>query len=221
MQHLFFHIVLFFLIFKTMVAGAVIPVLPDDFEGINTKNYIKQLENDEDYVPSMAQTGGIMFELGRYFDNKYPNDEIFSDDYEDELISELKRFFPDEDTKTLRERLALLRNSVKIYRAGKGFYNKYLEQKIVPHDYKKVHSAADYDHDGEFAYIEAADGEFYKIYNFKKFPMNVRQFAILSKLPTNKCRLLIKLIICIKKLNGKNFRDMEEHIKIRCFPIWV
>lgn len=169
MQQLFFHIVLFFLIFKTVAVQAVVPVLPDDFEGINTKNYVAQLEEDDAHVPSMMQTGSIMFELGRYFDGKYPNDEIFSDDYEDEIIEELRKFLPNEDTESLRERLSLLRNSVKIYRTGKSFYDKYVEQKLVPHDYKKVHSAKDYDHDNEFSYIEADDGEFNKIYNFKKF----------------------------------------------------
>ncbi len=169
MQQLFFHIVLFFLIFKTAYVQALVPNLPDDFSGINTENYVDQLKDDENYVPSMAQTGGIMFELGRYFNQKYPDDEIFSDDYEEQIISDLHLFLPNESNEQLRGRLGLLRNSVKIYRAGKKIYGNYVEQKIVPHDFRKVHAGTDYDHDGEFSYINTQEGEFAKIYNFKKF----------------------------------------------------
>lgn len=169
MQHLFFHIVLFVLLFKSVLADAVVPVLPEDFHGINTENYVASLTEDENFVPSMAQTGAIMFELGRYFNDKYQNNEIFDEDYEDILVEDLRQFLPNENTEELRQRLSMLRNSVRIYRSGKQLYGEYLAQKIVPPAYKKVRSAEDFDHEGEFSYIEAPENEFTKIYNFKKF----------------------------------------------------
>lgn len=169
MQHLFFHIVLFFLFFKMAVTQATVPILPDDFKGINTENYVAAVQEDENYSPSLAQTGGIMFELGRYFNEKYPNDEIFDENYEDIIIADLQQFLPDENYEQLRDRLSLLRSSIKVYRAGSRAYNKYIEQKIAPQEFRKVHSKDDYDHENEFSYIQPPEGEFTKIYNFKKF----------------------------------------------------
>lgn len=170
MQHLFFYIVLFLFFFKGLTAQAALPVLPEDFHGYNTESYVAQLEKDDgDNFPNLLQTGGIMFEIGRYFNEKYPNDEIFSEDYEDELIDKLKTFLPNEDNESLRSRLSLLRNCVRIYRVGTKVYDNYIKQRIVPKTYRKVHSKKDYDHEGEFSYIKAPEGEFNKIYNFKKF----------------------------------------------------
>ncbi|MBR3502569.1 MAG: hypothetical protein IKO06_06660, partial [Alphaproteobacteria bacterium] len=157
------------MIFKTFVAGATIPVLPEDFHGINTENYIAALSEDDEYVPDLAQTGGVMFELGRYFEKKYPGNEIFEEEYEDTLIDGLRQFFPDESDEKLRSHLSLLRASVRVYRAGAKVYDDYVSQKLAPQVVRRVRSEKDFDHENEFSYIKAPDGEFTKIYNFKKF----------------------------------------------------
>ncbi len=169
MQHLSFKILVFLFALKSFTAGATIPVLPEDFHGVNTEKYISSLIEDEDYVPSMLQTGGIMFELGKYYNDKYPAGEIFDEDFEDTLIEDLRRFFPDENNSELRERLSLLRSSVKLYRSGMKAYDEYVSQKIAPAVERKVHSPKDYDQPDEFSYISVPEGEFAKIYNFKKF----------------------------------------------------
>ena len=162
MKRLFFYIVCLFTIFNFSVAEAEKYELPPDFEGENT---LSLLQGTKDVLET-EDTVAILWEIGQYFYNKYPDTTAF---YEDDFIEELRPFFPDDDDEELHERLVLLRNIIEGYKTGKKLYNEFVEQKLVPHTYKKVRKKEDFDEADEVPYIEPKEGEFVKVYNFKNF----------------------------------------------------
>ena len=162
---LFFYIVCCLTLFKSSFCFAEKFRLPDDFDGKVTRAYSAALDEDEFFTPNVAELGYIMYELGKYFNDKYDDEILFSED----IVDELRPFFPNDSEEDLRGRAELLQNSLRIYRAGEGVYNKFLAWNLAPETYKKVHSDADYNHDEEVEYMEPPEGEFYKVYNFKKF----------------------------------------------------
>ena len=168
MKHLFFYIVFIFSIFKSAFASDSF-VLPNDFNGINTLEYLTRIQEDEDYEhhtpPSTIRKFFILYELGKYFNDKYPNNEIF----EDSIFPEIEKMFPHDDEEKILQKVRLLRNGVGIYRTGKKIIDNYISNKIAPPQYKKVKSYDDYDHPNEVSYIKPEEGKFVKVYNFKRF----------------------------------------------------
>lgn len=165
MKKLLTYIIFLIFIFKSFACLSAEIQLPDDFKGLTTRARLEELAEDENAPSSVLQTLTIMYEIGNYFNHKYPNNEIF----ENEFKEKLKPFFPDADETTLNRYAKYLRNSVLIYRIGKTIYNKYVEDKLVPKVYRQVHSDDDYDKPNEVSYIKPEDGYFIKVYNFKKF----------------------------------------------------
>lgn len=166
MKRLFFYIVCILAIFNASVAEAQKYVLPADFEGQLTQQRLEQLQKGTATPLDAGEYGSILWEIGEYFYKKYPDTSVF---YEDNFIDNLRPFFPQDNDEELLSRLVLLRNIIDGYRVGSGIYNDVIKQKLVPHVYKKVHRPQDFDDAQEVPYIAAEDGEFVKVYNFKKF----------------------------------------------------
>ena len=164
MKKLLFYIIFFTGIFKSFTACGTVISLPDDFKGLNTRMRMQELAEDDNPDSSFLQKMLIMYEIGNYFNDKYPNNEIFDEDFDENL----KAFFPNANEYQLRDYTNLLRNGVAVYRLGHYFYNKFVAQKLLPQTYKVVHSVRDFDNN-EVKYIEAPAGKFKKVYNFKKF----------------------------------------------------
>ncbi len=165
MKKLLTYIIFLIFIFKSFACLAVETLLPNDFKGLTTRARLEELAQDENAPSTTLQTFTIMYEIGNYFNNKYPNNEIFESDFSEKL----RPFFPNADETTLNRYAKYLRNSVLTYRIGKTIYTKYIEDKLVPKAYRQVHSEDDYDKPNEVSYIEPKDGYFVKVYNFKKF----------------------------------------------------
>lgn len=166
MKYLILYIVFFFSLFNSIANASTLPNLPEDFNGEVTRIRVQRLQNDDYYDQSLGETGVILWEIGQYFYEKYPDPAQLDDD---ELIEQLKQFFPNDTDETLTSRAIWLRNILTYYRAAMEFYNDSIKDKLVPHAIKRVHSAADYDHPDEVPYMEAEEGHFIKVYNFKKF----------------------------------------------------
>lgn len=165
MKKLLFYIIFLTAVFKSFAAVGAESALPEDFKGLNTRMRMHELAEDDNPDGSFVQKLLIMYEIGNYFNNKYPNNEIFDEDFDEKL----KPFFPHADEYQMRNYTNLLRNGVAVYRLGSYFYNKLVTEKLLPKSYKVVHSANDFDSSGEVKYIEAPAGKFKKVYNFKKF----------------------------------------------------
>ena len=115
MKKLLTYIIFLIFIFKSFACLSAEIQLPDDFKGLTTRARLEELAEDENAPSSVLQTLTIMYEIGNYFNHKYPNNEIF----ENEFKEKLKPFFPDADETTLNRYAKYLRNSVLIYRIGK------------------------------------------------------------------------------------------------------
>ncbi len=165
MKRLFAYIVSLMLFFNA-AAAAALPELPADFQGEVTRARLQKLEQQGSYDASMGEIGLVLWEIGRYFYEKHPDIADIDDKI---LLTELRPFFPQDDEATLESRLTLLRNAVTAYRAGNDFYTTQIKERLAPHPYKTVHSDLDYDHPDEVPYIAMPDGEYAKVYNFKKF----------------------------------------------------
>lgn len=165
MKKLLTYIIFLFFIFKSFAVAADATGLPDDFKGLNTRLRLQELAENENDDGSLLQKLTILYEIGNYFNNKYPNNEIFEENFDEKL----KPFFPNADDYLLRKYTNLLRSGVMIYRLGRHYYNIYVSQKLMPKSYKVVRSAKDFDTPGEVSYQAAPTGKFTKVYNFKKF----------------------------------------------------
>ena len=165
MKKLLTYIIFLFFIFKSFAVAADTTGLPDDFKGLNTRLRLQELAENENDDGTLLQKLTILYEIGNYFNNKYPNNEIFEENFDEKL----KPFFPNSDDYLLRKYTNLLRSGVMIYRLGRHYYNIYVSQKLMPKSYKVVRSAQDFDTPGEVSYQVAPTGKFTKVYNFKKF----------------------------------------------------
>ncbi len=168
MKHLLFYIVCLLVFFKSVTTLASEITLPQDFEGEHTKARL-QLFNNEDNInyldTSIPEAGLIFYEIGKYFHEKYPGIEFFEKD----LTEDLRSFLPNATQEELNSWASKLRAGVQIYRIGNNLYQKYVSEKLAPKVYRVVKSDKDYNHPDEVEYIQAQDGHFVKVYNFKKF----------------------------------------------------
>lgn len=163
MKHLFWYIVFCFAIFNSVVRAQPL-ILPDDFEGPATKQILQTYKEGEEHL-RLGDRVSIMWEVGEYLFDKYSPEEMSDEDF----IEKLRPFFPKDDDATLESRRRLLYNGYNIYQYGKQKYTELVDKYLVPHSFKKVRSAVDYDHPDDVPYIEAKEGEYVKVYNFKKF----------------------------------------------------
>ncbi|MBR1756766.1 MAG: hypothetical protein IJ738_05650 [Alphaproteobacteria bacterium] len=139
--------------------------LPEDFEGKATREILTHFNPEEDDYMPVADQLSIMYEAGTYLYDKYPLEEM----KKKKFIAQIRPFFPTDDDEALEGKRKLLYNGSGIYKYGKTKYTEFINRYLVPHTIKKIHSADEYDHDGEVPYIEVPKGEYVKVYNFKKF----------------------------------------------------
>lgn len=177
MKALFRYIVFLILLFNCLPVYGLQISLPDDFDGRMTRSYAEKLQMEEKagengtdlLMPdgnNIVEKAVMMYEIGRYLNGKYPDNRIFDDEV---ITGELKKFFPEAREEEFGGYITLLRNSVRVYRIAGYLYKKYVEEKLLPRTLKHVHSENDFDHTGEVSYMEVPDGQFVKVYNFKKF----------------------------------------------------
>ena len=79
------YIIFLFFIFKSFAAIAATPDLPDDFKGLNTRLRLQELAENGNNDDNLLQKLSIMYEIGNYFNNKYPNNEIFEENFDEKL----------------------------------------------------------------------------------------------------------------------------------------
>lgn len=207
MNNLLRYIVFLFFLFKSLVCAALPINLPADFVGANTRARLASIADGDDSAPSAAEVGLIMFEIGRYFEQKYPDNELFADD----MAEKLKPFFPNDDEYDLHQHLTFLQTSISFYRSVRSLYNKYISEKLAPTAYKQVHSFADFDQPDEVSYQEAPEGEFIKVYNFKKFltyssnPEERQAIEDFKKLQSGELGILDKINYAVRNTDWKKF----------------
>lgn len=165
MKHLFSYIVFFLLFFNSFVVFGATPNLPEDFEGKVTRQRAEEYALNPNTRPQLAQLMFMLYEVGEYLYKKYPIEEFENEDF----IENLRPFFPEDNDDELQEWRHFFRRSFTVYKKGKDIYLQFAQRYLVPHTYRKVHNASEYDHYGEVPYMQAADGKFIKVYNFKKF----------------------------------------------------
>lgn len=165
MKHLFCYIVFFFLIFNSSNVFGSAPTLPDDFEGKVTRQRAEEYALNPETRPQLAQLMFMLYEVGEYLYKKYPIEEFEKEDF----IDNLRPFFPEDSDSELQDRRLFFLRAFTVYQKGRDVYLKFAQRYLVPHTYRKVHDASEYDHYGEVPYMKADDGKFIKVYNFKKF----------------------------------------------------
>ena len=165
MKYLYSYIVCLFLLFNNSVAAAEKIVLPEDFSGEATRAQAEKVNTEGKQEVPLEQTIQIVMEISKYFYEKYTPEDVFSEDFADEL----RPFFPDDSEKELAEKVDYVRLGVEVYAKVKDIYNEYIQKRMAPDVYRKVKSEADYDHPDEVSYIEAEPGYYAKVKNFKKF----------------------------------------------------
>ncbi len=165
MKYLYPYIVCLFLFFNNLACAAEKVVMPEDFKGEATLRQVELLNKGENDHLTVEQMTQILYEIGSYFYNKYTLDDIFKE----EFVEQIRPFFPSDSEKQLEDKLTMLRIGVNIYDKVKDVYNEYIKKRLVPEVYRKVKSADEYDHPNDVKYIEAEPGYFVKVNNFKKF----------------------------------------------------
>ncbi len=165
MKYLYIYIVFIFSLFNSLACANEIAQLPNDFDGELTLSRIEEMKHNSYRELGIVDLGITFYEIGKYLHNKYSTEEIFNEDF----IEKLRPIFPNDDDNTLYTKQIFLQNSIKIYTKINEIYNDYIKKKISPRIFKKVRSVKDYDHHDEIPYIEADEGYFVKVYNFKKF----------------------------------------------------
>lgn len=165
MKRLYFYIVGLWLIFNTVALAQPKIVLPEDFQGTATISKVEAINNDEDKTLTKEQAVLIIYEVSGYIVNKYTFQEVASDDF----IEVLRKVFPQASETELQNRHVTIRNIYTTYNFLKTTYNKYVTQALTPKTIRRVRSYEDFDHHDDVSYIEAKEGHFIKVYNFKKF----------------------------------------------------
>lgn len=164
MKNLLLYIVCFLMIFKSAAAYTE-PTLPEDFVGTETRKVISAKINDDTYETTLTQNFNMFYEISSYLYQKYSWEELHKEDF----IEKLRQFYPDDSEAELQKKHGFLLRVYGIYKLGKDVYVKFANKYLVPHAYRKVRDASEYDHPHEVAYVPAPDDEYVKVYNFKKF----------------------------------------------------
>ena len=169
MKHLFSYIVFGFMFFNAALAGAANRYpLPDDFEGEATRKILQEYtaaEDTEDKKIGLVNQYVISYEAAVYLYQKYTPDDIKKKSF----INKLRPFFPNYTEDQLEEKRQFLYTGIGAYEYGKEKYANFVNKYLVPHARRKVRSEDEYDHPDEIAYVEVPEGEYVKVYNFKKF----------------------------------------------------
>ncbi len=202
MKYLFFYIVCFFMLFKSAAAVQTLP-LPDDFEGKLTRQYMETYAHDKTATTTLLQNFNIFYEIGSYLYQKYPWEQIT----ENNFTEKLKPFFPYDTDDELQSKHDYLVKTAFLYKMSQDIYKKFADKYLVPHAYRKIHNASEYDHPNEVKYIPTADDEYVKVYNFKKFlsySTNIDEIRAISSYESqNESDILLQLDAVMEKIDWK------------------
>ena len=112
------------------------------------------LENQDNEVREISvgeQIKSVM-ELGRYFDERYPDNAINGD-----LSDDVRAMFPSLKGNEVYEREQTIRDGVKFYRLFKSVYQQVLDSIWVPEDPPLVLAEEDYETNDDMPYIDSPD----------------------------------------------------------------
>lgn len=165
------YIVFFILCFKiqTCLAAEVIFAPQDDdiLEETTTADIPLNLPHPAVMQKVLAENSdsfiGRMLLLGKYFDERYPGNAIKTD-----FSGDVSEIFPDLNQQEVYSRTNTIRSAVNIYRWGMQKYKDIKAQLIAPKEPPLVVDEQDYDLPGQHEYIDAGDGRFALVYDFKK-----------------------------------------------------
>lgn len=101
--------------------------------------------------------------LGQYFDAKYPAERIDMN-FEDDI----RQIFPDLSKQQLYDYTSNIRLAIKTYRFAKQKYTEIKQQLIAPKEPPLIVDEKDYDLPQNHPYINADEGKFALVYDFKK-----------------------------------------------------
>ena len=182
--------------------------LPEDFEGDTTRQKVEEINSDQPTHLSQDKLIAMTLETTNYIMTKYTAEEVASDDF----IDTLRTIFPNATETELQNRHYFLRNAYTTYEFIREKYNEYIKTRLASDAYRRVHSDSDFDWPNEVPYVEAPEGQFAKIYNFKKF-------LTYSHNPDE--RRAISRYLDAKK-NGKDFISRIDYIydKIDWKKVW-
>ena len=106
---------------------------------------------------------GRMLIIGKYFDEKYPGKLIEAD-----FSTDIAAIFPELTQQEIYERTKFVRQAVNAYRAGSKKFTEIKEELLAPKEPPLIVNEEDYDLPGQHDYVEAPEGQFAVIYDFKK-----------------------------------------------------
>lgn len=171
-----FYIVFLFSCFNFETANAetkseakIIYAPIDANEGVKTLNLPEAsnlphpLQMKELIENSSDSFAGKIILLGRYFDARYPGDQIDADFHEDVAL-----IFPDVSSEEIDNITVFLRLGVKTYRFTQDKISEFKEKSILPKDPPLTATDDEYAILGDQDYIKAPDGEFALVTDFKK-----------------------------------------------------
>ena len=93
-----------------------------------------------------------VMELGKYFDERYPDNAINGD-----LSEDVRAMFPSLKGNEVYEREQTIRDGVKFYRLFKSVYQQVLDSIWVPEDPPLVLAEEDYEKNDDMPYIDSPD----------------------------------------------------------------
>lgn len=108
-------------------------------------------------------TIGKLLLLGKYFDEKYPEDKIYND-----FSADIALIFPELSPQEVYNRTSYIRNAVRLYRWGQKKYTEIKERILAPEPPPLLLDESDYDTGKTPAYVEAPENQFAILYDFKK-----------------------------------------------------
>ncbi len=106
---------------------------------------------------------GRMIIIGKYFDEKYPGNSINAN-----FSTDIAQLFPELTQQEVYNRTNLIRQAVRIYRAGMQKYTEIKEQLLAPKEPPLIVDENDYALPGQHEYVDVPDGQVAVIYDFKK-----------------------------------------------------
>ncbi len=147
--------------------GKVILNLENEADNAETSQ-----KNDDFSLPDYAS---YTIEVGKYLDETYSGDDITKD-----FSSDIKYFYPDWSADDVAERTNWFRDGIKIFRWGKGWYDKIKALMLVPDNPAPVYDEDDYEKPQRRDYIESDEvvvvPDFKKVVSYSYVPKDFKAY---------------------------------------------
>ena len=116
-------------------------------------NVILDLQEEETTKKiTLSDTIGTTFEIANYFNKNYPGKLIDSD-----LKPDIEKFFPNLSRQELYDKESFIRNSIKLYRWGKGIYEDAKSKFLVPETPILTYRDSEYENPKDYKYVDAGE----------------------------------------------------------------